>query len=226
MEQVTIQKQDFDFLSNSLYVIFGGTFDPPHLGHLNIALSIVSQLDFDVVFMPNGNINYKNSPIASNLQRLELLDIILSYNTKFYLSSLEIMSQDLCFTYKTISKIRTIVGNNRPLFFVIGSDSLITLDSWDNWQQLITLTNFIIIKRPSFAININNLILKQIFQTNLYHDINQFKHSVANGFFCLDVQPCDISSTKIRQKCSLNQPIDNLVPRQIKDYILTNNLYR
>ena len=108
----------------------------------------------------------------------------------------------------------------------MGIDSLLSLSLWDNWERLIKLTNFIVIKRPNFTLEIQDNKLKEIFNNNLFHDIGKFKSSVASGFFCLESELYDISSTIIRKNCKNYIPITNLVSPEIGEYILNNNLYR
>lgn len=226
MDELNLIIQDFDFSYNKAYAILGGTFDPPHLGHINLAKTVLEKLDFDIVFMPNGNIQYKNLPQTTNLQRIEMLNLLLNQNKNFHISLLEIFDNNVCTTFNTLSKIRHIVGNDKPIFFLIGSDSLLSLNLWDNWEELIKLTNFIVIKRPNFTLDIKDNKLKKIFNNNLYQDIKKFKSSIANGFFCLESKLYDISSTIIRKNCNSSKSIANLVSTEIGEYILNNNLYR
>lgn len=226
MDELSLSIKDFDFSNNKLYTILGGTFDPPHLGHVNLANTVIEKIGADVVFMPNGNIQYKKLPNATNKQRIEMLNLLSKQNSSFHISLLEILDQDICTTFNTLIKIRNVVGEYKPIFFLIGSDSLLSLNSWDNWEELIKLTNFIIIKRPNFELDIKDNKLKNIFYNNLYQDIKTFKSSICNGFFCLESELFDISSTRIRTNHKNFQSISNLVPTEIREYILNNNLYR
>jgi nicotinate-nucleotide adenylyltransferase len=226
MDELDIFIEDFNFSCDKLYTIFGGTFDPPHLGHLNLAKTVVEKLGIDIVFMPNGNIKYKNPPQTTNIKRIEMLNLLLKYNKFFHISLLEILDKNICTTFTTLKKIRNIIGETKPIFFLIGSDSLLSLSSWDNWEELISLTNFIVIKRPNFDFNLKNNKLKKIFDNNLYQDFKQFTASIASGFFYLESKLLDISSTKIRTSYKNNQLITDLVPYEISNYILENNLYR
>lgn len=120
MDELNFTIQDFDFSYNKTYAILGGTFDPPHLGHINLAKTVLNKFDFDIVFMPNGNIQYKDLPQTTNLQRIKMLSLLLKQNKNFHISLLEIFDNNICTTFNTLSKIRNIVGNNRPIFFFNG----------------------------------------------------------------------------------------------------------
>ncbi|HMT03627.1 MAG TPA: nicotinate (nicotinamide) nucleotide adenylyltransferase [Burkholderiales bacterium] len=207
-----------------MLILFGGTFDPIHIGHIALANTLYDNFQHTVTFMPTGLQTYKKPPVATATQRLEMLNLTIANNKNFNIDTLEILSKETCNTYKTLSTIRKKIGKETPIFFLIGSDSLITLDSWDNWQDLLNLTNFIVAKRPEF--NLDKTQTKVAFEFNKRKTLIVNKNITHGTFYLMNFTPINISSTQIRHNIKNNKPITNLVPSYIEQYILNKGIYK
>jgi len=186
-------------------LLFGGTFDPIHFGHIEI-IKIINQKFNPERFcvVPAGNPYMKlNKPSASPIERYEMCSIALKKFSKIELIDFEIHRLSPSYTYDTINFLNQQSDVPRIDTIVVGIDSFKEISIWKKGKELIRDYNFLVIKRPDINFEIDdcdNVIL--------------FDH-VSN-----------LSSTSIRKKISSNKTIDNDTPIEIVKYITDNNLYK
>lgn len=206
-------------------IFFGGTFDPIHNGHINLALYISNLFQQKVKLLPlSGQPNYKNAPQATLNQRLNMLEIIAnkySHNIEidYNEANLSTYSPTVC----TLRRLRKIYGDDTHFYFIIGGDSLVNLDSWDEWEQLFELTNFIVALRPDYPLDRMSEQLAMQVQPRLCHDIEN--NSSSGAVILTHFEPINISSTEIRNKFLHQQSVNNIIDTDILDFITTNHLY-
>ena len=209
-----------------MFIILGGTFDPIHLGHMSIATKLYDMFKTPIVFLPTGIPPYKLKPSTLPDQRMAMLEIAIHNDARFQIDDTEIKRDKFCYTYKTLIEFRQKIGNAVPLFFVIGSDSLLTLDTWDNWQMLFNLTNFIIAKRSQYNEILISDKLRLEYDSRIINDVESFRTRSHGYIYLLEFDPIDISSTQIRSNIKNNLPFENLVPNGIAEYIKKHKLYQ
>ena len=207
-------------------IFLGGTFDPIHKAHIQLALTVSNQFEHPVSFLPLAGVpNYKAAPLASKEDRLAMLKLITNkYPDRLDIDYSEINQTEYSPTINTLKKMRKLYGNGLPFFFIIGADSLYSLDSWNNYQELFNLTNFIVINRPGYALNQASPQL--IMQIQARTQPTFVKIVPSGQIIFINFKPMPISSTEIRTKCAAKQAIDLLVEPEIAQYIYTNNLYK
>lgn len=200
---------------------FGGTFDPVHNGHLQIADLIINQLKFDkVIFTPNHTQLMRNQAIASPLQRLAMLKLAIDNNNKkFLINTHEIERGGLSYTIDTIEYYYNTLElkAKSPIWLILGLDAFYNLPSWHRYERLLQLCNFIIINRTLPA------------NQNLQHELwaHDYISNQKDKFIFLDINPISISSTEIRKYLQQkNYPKAQLfIPPAVFDYIISNHLY-
>ena len=189
--------------------LFGGTFDPPHLGHLIIAQTIFEAEKFDqIVFVPAYQPPHKNGMKISPVdQRLEMLKIAISENPNFIMSDLEIQRKGLSYSIDTIIDYKKQNNlNSDELFYLMGSDSLKQFKKWKDTKKIIDECRVIVAIRPGFRpSDIPNWILAKI----------QFA----------SIPRIEISSTTIRDRWIDNKTIRYMVTESVWQYINKNKLY-
>ena len=189
--------------------LFGGTFDPPHLGHLIIAQTIFEAENFDqIVFIPAYQPPHKKGLKISPVdQRLEMLNIAIKENPNFIMSDLEIQRKGLSYSIETIMDYKK--QNNiksKDLFYLMGSDSLKQFKKWKEPKMIINESRVIVAIRPGFRpSDIPNWILAKI----------QFA----------SIPRIEISSTTIRDRWSEDKTIRYMVTESVWQYINKNKLY-
>lgn len=205
-------------------ILFGGTFDPVHNGHIALAKYISDQFNHVVSLMPlSGVPNYKKPPQASLKERLDMLEIIANkYSKQINIDYNEANLDTYSPTVFTLRRLREIYGNDEPFYFIIGGDSLVSLDIWDEWNELFELTNFIVATRTNYSLDKMSSQLKNVALPRITKKQVLKPHG---SIIMTHFDPIDISSTDVRKKILYNQPIDNLIDSDIEKYIKTHNIY-
>ena len=189
--------------------LFGGTFDPPHLGHLLIAQTVCEVENFDkIVFIPAfkpPNKSMKN--ITPVKLRLEMLESAVLDNPRFEISQIEIQRGGTSYSLDTINQFKTEYQLTKDsLFFLIGSDTLAKFDLWKEPKIIINECSVLVAVRPGFEpSNIPNWILHNI----QFANIPRF----------------EISSSNIRQRWKENKTIRYMVTLSVWEIINKYNLY-
>ena len=187
--------------------IFGGTFDPPHIGHLLIAQTVCEAENFDkILFMPANRPPHKKN-ISGVEDRLAMLNIAIEGNPNFEISDLEIKRGGVSYTIDTLKALKSsIITEEDDLFYLIGSDSLLELSRWKEPRDILKNCNVVVAIRPGFRpSDIPAWILHRI----------QFAN----------VPRFEISSSNIRTRWRENKTIRYLVTLPVWEYINQNQLY-
>lgn len=194
--------------------IIGGTFNPIHIGHLNIAYEAIYKLKLDkVIFMPNGSPPHKdNFNILDSKYRLDMVKLAIEHEKMFEVSTYEIYKEDISYTYQTLNYFRKKEPDTE-WFFITGVDCLMDLGKWKNTKEILRNCNLIVFSRVGFS-------EEEIFaQKKIIED----KYSEKIVF--IDIPLIEISSTAIRRKIRKNEEFGYLVGDKIKNYIKINRLY-
>lgn len=212
-------------VNNMSVALLGGTFNPIHFGHLNLANCLVDYLHVESVRMiPCAIPPHRETPSVSAEQRLAMLQLAIDDHPLLTSDDLELRKSTPSYSIETVQQIRQQVGEETPLFFCIGMDSLLTIDSWHHWQQLLDYCHLAICPRPGYKLPIKGHLAEWIEQ-NLCDDIERVK-TLAQGCLHLCKIPLkDISSTAIRDSIKCAQSIDHLTPKSVVNFITKHSLY-
>ncbi len=193
----------------------GGTFDPPHLGHLISAQFVADELNLDeVIFLPTGNFSYKDSYETAEAQhRYDMVKLAIADNHKFSISDIEVKQKEYSYTCFTLEKIRKLYDNSR-IYFIIGADSLDYIDSWKNPQHIFEQCTIVAVSRSGFS------------QEDLKEKKEELLQKFEADIIILEMPCIDISSTDIRKRIRENKSVNYLVDSRVAKYIEDNNLYK
>lgn len=182
--------------------ILGGTFNPPHLGHLLIAEQVAEQLGLDkVMFMPNANPPHVDAKSAiPAYHRAKMVQAAIAGNSSFELEPIEVQRGGRSYTFNTMLQLR-LEHPDYDYYFIIGADEVNYLPTWYRIDDLLRLVTFVGVNRPGQKIETNYPV--------------EF----------LTVSDLDISSTDIRRRLRHGQSIRYLVPDLVAAYIFENGLY-
>ena len=189
--------------------LFGGTFDPLHLGHLLIAQTVCEAEDFDkVIFIPALNPPHKNGKVISSIKnRMEMLESATTDNPKFEISNVEIQRGGTSYSIDTVNHFKSEYNLSRHnLYFLIGSDTLKYFDKWKHPRGIVKEVTVLVAVRPGFRLS--------SIPTWILHNI-QFAN----------IPRFEISSTNIRKRWKENKTIRYMVPLSVWEIINKNNLY-
>ena len=207
---------------------YGGSFDPPHNGHLTIArkLSDLFALD-EFVFIPAFHAPHKkNKKPTSAFHRFAMLSLATENESKVKVSTVELDAPEKPFTYQTQAKLKND-SPNAEIFFAIGADSWVEIDTWREWEKVLTQTNVIVVTRPDYEIDFSH-VTKEI-KAQLIDLRNDGEQKIKNGeqkIYITDAVNLDVSATEIRRKIrSKEADWRELVPNEVAKYIEKYELY-
>ena len=189
--------------------IFGGTFDPPHIGHLLIAQTVFESEHFErLIFVPaNISPTKKNGDSSSPKTRLKMLEMSLINNTNFEISDIEIKREGVSYTVDTLEEfVNSLNLDKKDLFFLMGSDTLRSFHTWKDPEKIMELCNIIVAIRPGFAPS----------------DIPQW---ILDNVRFANIPRFEVSSTNIRARWREGKTIRYMVPKEVWEYINVNELY-
>jgi len=205
--------------------IFGGTFDPVHIGHLNISLAIQKHFNFELYyFLPCKTPTIKAPAFANTQQRVAMLELALSPYNQFKVDLREIQRTLPSYMVDTLKSFR-VENPDACISLIIGYDAFLSLPKWHQWQDILKLSNLLVINRPGFKVTpsqeINELLI-----THQVNTVKRLKSSKAGVIYLFDAGHYDVSSTTIRGQLQHQLSVDIEVPQTVKEYIMRWKLYR
>lgn len=191
--------------------LYGGSFDPIHIGHLITASSVLDNYEVEkVIFIPSHITPLKNhNLLAEDNDRKKMVQLSIINNPKFEVSDYEIKKSGVSYTVDTARHFKEMYPNEE-LYFIIGTDRVKDLQRWYNIDELKKMVVFIFVARD------NEVIEKIIENDDFYKDI---KYKV------LKSPIIEISSSLIRKKIENKQSVDYMITPECKNYIEELNLY-
>lgn len=194
--------------------IFGGTFDPIHNGHLHIAYEALNKLNLDeIIFMPTGNPPHKeNLCITDAYLRYKMVQMAIKKEVKFKVSDYEIVSDEVCYTYKTLQHFKKVEPET-VWYFLTGADCLVDLPNWKFIDKIFEVANFTVFLRPGYSLDL------------LHFSKRKIEEKYSTKILLLDVAMLDISSTNIRTFIRNQKDVSLLMPESVLNYALELKLY-
>ena len=194
--------------------VFGGTFDPIHLGHLAVARSIQSSLGLDnVTFVPAGQPWLKaDTPVSHVKDRVQMLRLALARRRAFELSTIEADRPGPSYTVDTMEALQRQLGSDADLFFLLGSDALMDIAKWKEPQRLIQLCQLVAFARPGFGLPTMEALEAAV-------------PGISLRVVFAEVPQVNIRATDIRCRIAEGRSIQRRVPRAVERYILEHGLY-
>ena len=188
--------------------LFGGTFDPPHIGHLLVAQTIFESENFDkLLSIPALTPHKDTNKITAIDHRVNMLKLAIQNNPQFEISDIEVKRGGMSYSIDTIKHLKNENGAaSDELFFLLGSDSLKSFHTWREPENILKECQVIVAVRPGFRpSDIPSWILSKIQFANLPR--------------------IEISATTIRERWQTNKTIRYMVTQPVWEYINEKNLY-
>ena len=194
--------------------IFGGSFDPVHLGHLKTAKSIKKELNFERLFLlPCHDPVHKNSLHYSPKQRLEMLNLAIKDYPSLEIDTREIDREGNSYMIDTLADL-TEEFKGKTICLIIGMDSFLSFKTWKKWDEFARLVHLIILPRNTDRLAENNL---ETFDLAL--DKSDLNISSSGLLYFSNSELIDISSTDIRGKIASNRNLDGLMPSPVIKFL-------
>ena len=186
--------------------IFGGSFDPVHIGHISLALECWHELALDKVLLVPANISpFKFCKIASSpSDRLNMLRLAISNDGRFGISTVELDRGGVSYTVDTLVELKKEYGSKAEFFLLMGADSAGGVSSWKDFERIKEMASLVAVSRVSF-------------KKNKFIDAN---------FKFVEMPLMNISSTMIRDRVATKRPVEGFVSPLVAGYIRNKGLYR
>jgi len=203
--------------------ILGGSFDPIHYGHLRTARELVSALELaQLRFVPTSHPPHRAPPIATAVDRLQMLQLAIAPEPKFVVDERELRRDGPSYTLLTLESLRAELGS-QPLALVLGMDAFLGLDRWHRWQELWGYAHIVVMPRPGWP-SVQGLPAWA--QPRLCLDARELTLSPGGRLWVQAVTAQDISSTRIRAALAQGESAADWLPPAILQYIKTNHVYQ
>ena len=197
--------------ANQRIALYGGTFDPIHLGHLEIARKVLELFEIEkVLFIPAQAPPHKvGRPVTEPIHRYAMLALATQNDPRLAISTFELDAPNRRYTVDTVEHFQTALGQSTELFFIMGADSWSEIKTWREWERLLSKINHIVVTRPGY-------------------EVAEAPPNVKHRITFTDAVMKDVSATTIRRLASEGrmEELAQLVPAPVAEYIKKYQIYR
>lgn len=190
--------------------IYGGSFDPIHLGHLKTATTLKTELQLDHLFLlPCCEPVHKDGLKYPSNDRLKMLNLALEKFSTLEIDSREILRGGGSYMIDTLHELKQIY-RDEPICLIIGMDSFLKIKTWKDWQEFSKLVHLVILERQGF-----NIIDSSLDSFHSTKEVNELRLESNGLLYFSNCPKINISSSDIRDRIAANQNLDNLLPKSI-----------
>lgn len=209
--------------------LLGGSFNPVHKGHLEVARVVFEKLFLDKVFLvPAACSPFKTSSLnmTGADSRLKMLELAVSIRDNIFIDDFELQHPAPSYTFYTLQHYSK---KNAEIFFIVGTDAFNSISKWHRFEELFDLAHFVVVRRENHPFE----PLKKVLPTSLINQFFQKSHSKrewlnvsGHKIIYLDYDFPDIQSLKVREKIAKEESIGNLVTHEVEEFIKSHHLYQ
>ena len=196
--------------------IFGGSFDPVHLGHIGLARDAVKLAGLEkVILIPAKLQPFKlDKEVTAGEDRLNMLQLASEGEDTLEVSDYEMTKEGISYTYLTMRAMKEHYGPETKLYFITGTDSFLNIDKWKNAEEQLSSYSFLVGTRPGYK--------DRELEECIYRISRDYNTEVKH----IDNIQVDVSSTEIRERIEAGISAEDLIPNEVERYIRENGLYR
>ncbi len=206
-------------------VIFGGTFDPPHMGHIRTAIAVQSHMQFErFIFLPCKTPVLKHASTATTRQRIHMLNLALAPYPEFSIDLREIERDSPSYMVYTLQSFRTEYGNDVSLTLLLGMDAFLQLPQWHDWSSILKLCNLLVIKRGNGVHNITSEI-KSLLKMHETFDNAELLNHPCGKIYQYNAGEYLISSSDLREKIAAGKEVSDCLSESVYEYINKAAIY-
>ncbi|MGF2736488.1 nicotinate-nucleotide adenylyltransferase [Marinobacter sp. DUT-1] len=208
-----------------MHVIYGGTFDPIHHGHLRLAIELCDRLEVERVSLVPCHIPpHRGDTGASASQRLQLMELALQGEPRLYIDDRELLRAGASYTADTLRQLREELGPDQPLVMVVGTDAFAGFDRWREWERIPELAHIVVVRRPGPALDPESTPAR-LLASRRVEDVESLRGTPAGCILELDPPLLDISATGIRERIAAGRSPRYLIPDSVWEEIRRLGLY-
>ncbi len=213
-----------------LRILYGGTFDPVHEGHLAIARAVAAAFDHPVSLVPSADPPHRELPGANAEHRARMLDLAVAGMPDLLVDRRELHRQGRSFTVDTLQQTRAELGPDAAIVWVLGIDSLAQLDTWHEWRQIFELAHVLGVQRPGTEVDPPWLqqqapgVFAEVMPR--WRPLGELSRHPCGYYSPLPIRPLRTeSATEVRACIATGRPWAELVPGPVAVYIRDSGLY-
>ena len=215
--------------------LYGGTFDPIHLGHLEVARKISRLFEIDELWFVVAQLapHKLSREVTPALHRYAMLALATQDEPQLFISTFELDAPGRYYTVDTLAHFKSELNDSADLFFVMGADSWSEVTTWREWDRLLGMTNHIVVSRPGYNLGVEHIKsglrarivdLRGVDKASASEII---RRDEGERIFITDAVMTDVSATDIRRAVRENSSeLTGIVPLPVADYIRKYQLYR
>jgi nicotinate-nucleotide adenylyltransferase len=205
--------------------ILGGTFDPIHRGHLDLAEAAHSTLGLTQMVVVTSNVPpHRPQPVASSFHRFAMVAFAVQHHADWRAADLELRYDAPSYTSRTLNRFHDRGYRPAELFFLIGADAFLDISSWRDYPNILESAHFVVVSRPGFAVRELAERLPQL-APRMAIDPRDGLSSTLPLIILIDAPTADVSSTAIRRRLAKGESIAGLVPPGVQQHIEQHGLY-
>jgi nicotinate-nucleotide adenylyltransferase len=217
--------------------IFGGTFNPVHLGHIRVATEVTKAFGLDRCYLvPSALPPHKDpSRIADSRDRIEMLRMAVKNHPVLKVSDVELRRVGPSYTIDTVRHFTRKWKTVPDIFLIMGSDAFLEIETWKSSVKLFELVPMVVVSRPGANCATSDSIVRAL-ERKLHSHISKayrysekeaaFHHRVYKPVYLSEIRALDISSTLVRELVAAGKPLEGIVPDGVSQYIDKKGLYR
>jgi len=216
--------------------LFGGTFNPIHLGHLRAALEVKDRFNLDQIFLiPAAIPPHKiQGDVVDAWDRLEMINLAVSAGGELAVSDVELKRSGPSYTIDTVNHFKKTLPEKARIYLIMGVDAFLEIDTWKSYNQLLEQIPLIVITRPNSISGhpdadrqtLDNELKTRISKSYIFSDLKScYEQDGKQPIHFFKVTTLDISSTEIRELVRKGKSIIYLVPQKVAEFIERKGLY-
>lgn len=206
-------------------ILYGGTFDPVHCGHLAVADAASALLAADVELLPSADPPHRVLPGASATQRAAMLDAAILGHPRLHVDRRELRRSGPSYSVDTLAEVRSEIGPDAPLAWLLGADAFRDLTTWHRWHELFDLAHLVVAVRPGHPLDPLVPAL-QLEVAARWTDDPVLLEATANGLLLpLDLPLRFETASNVRERIAAGLPWEDEVPPAVAAYIHAQRLY-
>lgn len=200
----------FDSVAKRRIGVLGGTFDPPHFGHLTAAAQVADLLHLEQVwFVPTGD-SWQKADVSDAVHRVEMVNLGIRTDSRFRVDLIDVNRSGPTYTVDTLNELRS-AHPDCDLFFIMGVDAALGFETWRDFDQIPSLAELVVVNRPGVPSDQVDALRGKPFFSMLR---------------MLNIDGVEVSSSEVRSRVAQGLNIDTLVPQSVQRYISEYSLYR
>ena len=209
-------------VKKKLIGIFGGTFDPVHIGHKLVIENLLELIKLDeLIVIPNGTPPHKEKRIGET-NKLRMTKLALGHIDKVKIDDREIIKETPSYAFLTFKELQK-ENPNDTLLWIMGSDSYSKIDTWHRYEEFIEEVNLVILSRPDCPIK-KDSFAEKLLETRKIDDVKGFENQTCK-ILLLSINPIKLTSTEIRTMISNKNDVSKSLNQDVYKLIKENNLY-